>query len=361
MLCVGDVQLKTNLLLAPVAGYFDLAYRLVARSVPGVACRPGDVGGPRDVGDGTYGALGLACTELLCPHSVLRESDKAMWRAATSAEDSPVCMQLYGSDPPILAEAARWAEARGATLIDINMGCPVDKVTKKHGGSKLLCDPAHAVAVARAVVGAVAVPVTAKIRLGWDDGCLIADSLPPRLCDVGVQMITVHGRTTAMKFKPSVRLEGIAATVDGVKRHHPSIPVIGNGDITAPADAERMIRLTGCDGVMVARGAMGQPWLFRDIAYRLAVGQDPPPLPRVDRARLVLDHFENLVRYRDPMVALRTIKTRISKYSAHLQPWPGLRRDVQPIAEPEAFRDFWRAGTDRLARADAATPLAVGT
>ncbi len=358
MLRIGDVQLRTNLLLAPVAGYFDLAYRLVARSVPGVPCRFADRGGPYDVGDGTYGALGLACTELLCPHSVLRESDKAMWRAATSPEDSPVCMQLYGSDPVILAEAARWARDRGATVIDINMGCPVDKVTKKHGGSKLLCDPGHAVAVARAVVDAVSIPVTAKIRLGWDDTCLVADTLPTRLCDVGIQMITVHGRTTAMKFKPAVRLDGIAATVDGVKRHHPDIPVIGNGDITTPADAEAMIRLTGCDGVMVARGAMGQPWLFRDIAYRLAVGQDPLPLPRVDRAQLVLDHFENLVRYRDPLFALRTIKTRISKYSAHLQPWPGLKREVQPLRDAEEFRDFWRAGMALISEAVPAEPVA---
>lgn len=348
MLRVGNVQLQTNLLLAPVAGYFDLAYRLVARSVPGVACEPEHLGGPRDVGDGTYGALGLACTELLCPHSVLRETDKAMWRAATSPDDDPVCMQLYGSDLDILAEAARWAEGRGATVIDINMGCPVDKVTKKHGGSKLLCDPGHAVAVAKAVVDAVSVPVTAKIRLGWDDTCLVADSLPAKLCDVGIQMITVHGRTTAMKFKPSVRLDGITATVEGVKKHHPDIPVIGNGDITTAADAEHMIAVTGCDGVMVARGAMGQPWLFRDIAYRLATGRDAPVLPRADRAQLVLDHFENLATYRDPGFALRTIKTRISKYSAHLQPWPGLKRDVQPIQDAQQFRDFWQAGMAAL-------------
>ncbi|MEM9418972.1 MAG: tRNA-dihydrouridine synthase [Planctomycetota bacterium] len=354
MLRVGKVQLNTNLLLAPVAGYFDLAYRLVARSVPGVACEPEHVGGSLDVGDGTYGALGLACTELLCPHSVLRETDKAMWRAATSPDDDPVCMQLYGSDLDILAEAARWAEGRGATIIDINMGCPVDKVTKKHGGSKLLCDPGHAVAVAKTVVDAVSVPVTAKIRLGWDDTCIVADSLPARLCDVGIQMITVHGRTTAMKFKPSVRLDGITMTVEGVKKYHPDIPVIGNGDITTAADAEHMINVTGCDGVMVARGAMGQPWLFRDIAYRLATGRDPAPLPRVDRAQLVLDHFENLAKYRDEAVALRTIKTRISKYSAHLQPWPGLRRDVQPIHDAEQFRGFWAAGMEKLAEPDLA-------
>ncbi|MEM6458625.1 MAG: tRNA-dihydrouridine synthase [Planctomycetota bacterium] len=348
MLRVGSVTLRTNLLLAPVAGYFDLAYRLVARSVPGLACRPGDRGGPRDVGDGTYGALGLAFTELLCPHSLLRESDKAMWRAATSPEDNPVGMQLYGSDPRNLTAAAVWAQEHGATLIDINMGCPVDKVTKKHGGSKLLCDPGHAAALAAAVVKAVDVPVTAKIRLGWDDSCLIADSLPPRLCDAGVAMVTVHGRTTAMKFKPAVRLDGIAAVVESVKPRFPGVPVIGNGDITTPGDAARMMAVTGCDGVMVARGAMGQPWLFRDIAHRLATGEDPAPLPRAARAALVRDHFENLVRYRGEAVALRTIKTRISKYSAHLQPWPGLKRDVQPIADADAFRDFWDAGIERL-------------
>ncbi len=348
MLSIGDVQLQTNLLLAPVAGYFDLAYRKVVRSVGGVPCRPGDVSGPRDVGDGTYGAVGLTCTELLCPHAVLREADRAMWRAATDDEDRPVAMQLYGCDADILCEAARWAEARGATIIDINMGCPVDKVTKKHGGSKLLCTPGSTAKLAAAVVNAVSVPVTAKIRLGWDDDQIIVDTLPPALCDAGVQMITVHGRTTAMRFKPSVRLDGIAQTVAAVKRRHPDLPVIGNGDITTPADAERMVDATGCDGVMVARGAMGQPWLFRDIAHRLATGEDPPPLPRHERARLVLAHFENLARYRDDKVALRTIRQRISKYSAHLQPWPGLRRSVAAITDADAFRDFWQAGVGRL-------------
>ncbi|MEM8783390.1 MAG: tRNA-dihydrouridine synthase [Planctomycetota bacterium] len=353
MLSVGGVQLQTNLLLAPVAGYFDLAYRKVVRSVRGVPCRPKDLGGPRDVGDGTYGAVGLTCTELLCPHALLREADRAMWRAATDDEDRPVAMQLYGSDADILCEAARWAEARGATIIDINMGCPVDKVTKKHGGSKLLCNPGGTVKLAEAVVKAVRVPVTAKIRLGWDDSCLVMDSLPPRLCDVGIAMITVHGRTTEMRFKPSVRLDGIAATVESVKRAHPDAPVIGNGDIATPADAERMIGFTGCDGVMVARGAMGQPWLFRDIAHRLATGFDAEPMPRAERARLVLDHFERLAACRDEGVALRTIRQRISKYSAHLQPWPGLRRGVAALTSADEFREFWHAGVAALTEADA--------
>ena len=346
---IGDVQLPTNLFLAPVAGWFDLAYRLTVRSVAGVPCRPADRGTPRDIGDGTYGAVGLTCTELLCPHSLLREADRAMWRAATSPEDQPICMQLYGCDPDILIAAAHWAVEHGATVIDINMGCPVDKVTKKHGGSKLLCDPAATTQLAKAVVDAVDIPVTAKIRLGWDDDRIITDTLPPRLCDVGIAAITVHGRTTAQRFKPSVRLGGIADTVTAVKRSHPAIPVIGNGDIASAADAAAMIAATGCDGVMVARGAMGQPWLFREIAHRLATGTDAPPLSQRARAMLVLRHAEHLRRLRDERQALHGIRQRIAKYSPHLQPWPELRRTVHAMRHTEAFFAYWHARLPELA------------
>lgn len=353
MLRIGPLTLPTNLLLAPVAGYFDLANRLVVRSVKGVPCEAEHVDDPRyDVGDNTYGAVGLTCTELLCPQAVLKENDKSMWLASTAPEDRPVAMQLYGAELDILRQAAQWAEEHGAAVIDINMGCPVDKVTKKNGGSKLLCDPRGAVAIAKAVVDAVSVPVTCKIRLGWDDDSIIADTLPSMLCDVGAKMITVHGRTTAMKFRPSVRLEGIAMTVAGVKKHHPNIPVIGNGDIKTPEDAATMIAQTGCDGVMVARGAMGQPWLFRDIAYHLKTGKPAPPLPRVERAQLVLDHFEHLLRHRGERVAVNTIRFRTAKYSAHLQPWSGLRRNVQPMKTAEQFRDYWREGMARIAEED---------
>ncbi len=160
-LTIGNISLPTNLLLAPVAGYFDLANRLVVRSVKGVPCEPGHLGDGRyDIGDGTYGAVALTCTELLCPQAILNDSHKSQWLAATAPEDRPVAMQLYGAEPGILAEAARWAEAQGAAIIDINMGCPVDKVTKKNGGSKLLCDPSFAVTICKSVVDAVKTPVT---------------------------------------------------------------------------------------------------------------------------------------------------------------------------------------------------------
>jgi len=335
MLRIGEVELETNLLLAPIAGYCDLAFRLVVRSVSGYGGLSG------------RGAVGLACTDLLCPQAVLKESTKSLWLAATHPEDQPICMQLYGADGGIMAEAARWAQAHGAATIDINMGCPVDKVTKKNGGSTLLCDPGKTVRLAKQVVDAVKVPVTAKIRLGWDDKRMITDTLPAALADVGIAAVTVHGRTTQQKFRGEASLDGIACVVESVKRRH-DIPVIGNGDVKTPYDAKRMMDVTGCDGVMIGRGALGQPWLFRDTAYYLATGELPPPYPREERARLVLQHFENLLSMRDERIALNTIKRRMSWYSAHLQPWPGLRRGVQGVASASEFREFMTAGIERM-------------
>ncbi len=332
MLRIGNVQLETNVLLAPIAGYCDLSFRLVVRSLRGPS-----------------GGVGLACTDLLCPNAILAESEKTMWLAATCPEDQPLCMQLYGRHPDVMAEAARWAAANGATTIDINMGCPVDKVTKRNGGSKLLCEPSVAIDVVRAVVDAVDLPVTVKIRMGWDDTQIITRSLPPRLCDAGIAAITVHGRTTEQKFRPSVRLHGITDVVEVVKQHHAHVAVIGNGDITCPQDARRMIDVTGCDGVMIGRGALGQPWIFRDTAHYLATGEELEPLPRAERARAVLRHFELLLQLRgEERIALNMIRSRISWYSAHLQPWPGLRRRVQDIQSAAEFRDFVLHGIERI-------------
>ena len=352
MLRIGSVTLRTPLLLAPIAGYCDLAFRLVVRSVRATP----------ETGIGDDPGVGLACTDLLCPQAILSESDKAMWLAATCDDDRPLCMQLYGADAAILADAARWAQDHGAQIIDINMGCPVDKVTKKNGGSKLLCDPHGTVALARTVVNAVTVPVTAKIRLGWDDGQIITQTLPPALADAGIAAITVHGRTTAQMFRGQARLDTgrddcIRAVVDAM-RPFPGVPVIGNGDVKSPEDAKRMMDVTGCTGVMIGRGALGQPWIFRDTAHYLATGELPAPLPRAERAKLVLMHFENLLRLRDERIAINMLRSRMSWYSPHLQPWPHLKRDVQAIASASAMREFLQAGIERLAAED--TPRLCG-
>jgi tRNA-dihydrouridine synthase B len=175
--------------------------------------------------------VGLASTDLLNSHSILRGSPRAMNLAATCEQDSPLCMQLYGNEEDPLPEAARWAVDHGAAIVDINMGCPVDKVAKKHGGSLLLCDTDSTVRLTQRIVEAITpatgIPVTAKIRLGWDDRQLVGSELARRLEDIGIAAITVHGRTTEMRFKGEVRLGGIAEVKAAVK----AIPVIGNGEI----------------------------------------------------------------------------------------------------------------------------------
>src|ERR1700722_7061830 len=207
---LGPMQLATNLLLAPIAGYCDLAFRLVARSCGGV---------------------GMACTDLLCPEGVLRENRKSMELAMTTPDDSPLCMQLYGGNVERLCEAARWAEDRGAHVIDINMGCPVDKVTKLDGGSKLLCNPDNTLRMVERIIKVLRhTPLTAKLRLGWDDTCIVAPQMEARLENAGIALITIHGRTTEMRFSGEARLHGIAQVVAAVK----NIPVIGNGDIRLP-------------------------------------------------------------------------------------------------------------------------------
>src|SRR5580765_8312880 len=186
---IGSVKLATNLLLAPIAGYCDVAFRLVARSCGGV---------------------GLACTDLLCPEGVLRENKRSMELAATCPADSPLCMQLYGGEVERLCEAARWAEERGAHVIDINMGCPVDKITKRDGGSKLLCNPDNTLRMVEKIIRALRhTPLTAKLRLGWDDTCIVAPKLAAQLEDAGVTLVTIHGRTTAMRFSGEARLDAI--------------------------------------------------------------------------------------------------------------------------------------------------------
>jgi tRNA-dihydrouridine synthase len=187
-------------------------------------------------------------------------------------------------------------------------------------------------------------PVTAKIRLGWNDASLVTESLPKALADAGIAALTVHGRTAEQRFKGAVRLEGIAQVVAVLGKSHPGVPVIGNGDVRSAVDARRMMERTGCAGVMIGRAALGQPWIFRDTAHYLATGDQPAPLSRAERAKLVLDHFENLVRLRGERIAIAVIRQRMSWYSPHLQPWPNLKRDVQSICSAEEFREFMSRG-----------------
>lgn len=342
-LTIGPVHLATNLLLAPVAQYCDLAWRITCRE---------------------QGAVGLACTDLLSPQGLLRGTAKSLDLAATNDLDSPLCMQLYGSDPDILADGAAWAVRHGADVIDINMGCPVDKVTKKNGGSMLLCDPQRTVALASRVVQTVArasrgaVPVTAKLRLGWDDSCIVAPDLARSLERVGIQLITVHGRTTEMRFRGECRHEGIRDVVQAVDR----IPVLGNGDVTEPEHALAMMNATGCAGVMIGRGSFAAPWIFRR-AWALQTTGDPGPEPsEQEKLAAIRRYFSLMLEHRDDRYALHHIRRRISWFGKKLGPCKPLKQIVQDARDPALVFDAldrFEAGELRLLDDTPAEAMAV--
>ena len=329
---IGSLRLTTNLFLAPMAGYNDLSSRLIARSLGGV---------------------GLGSTELLCPHGVLRENKRSLELASTTPEDSPLCMQLYGANVDLLCEAARWAEDHGAHVIDINMGCPVDKVTKRDGGSKLLCNPDNTLWMVEKILKVLRhTPLTAKLRLGWDDTCVVAPQLAARLENAGISLITIHGRTTQMRFSGAARLDGIAQVVSAVKK----IPVIGNGDIRVPQDAVRMIDQTGCAGVMIGRGALSMPWIFRDIWSLLTTGVIPAPPTIEQKCQLLRDHFYSICRFREERFAVLEFRKRISWYAKQMFPCRILKTDIRVLESAAQFESIltrfldWRLPYDERVR-----------
>ncbi len=235
---IGSLTLKSNLFLSPLAGYTNLPFRLVVREVGGV---------------------GLCTTDLVNARSLLEKNHKALKLIETSPADSPLAVQLFGSVPEEMRDAAIYLESIGVASIDINMGCPVKKVVKVGGGSAMMTELDKTSALVKKMVDAVKIPVTAKMRLGWDDENLTAPDLARALEDAGVAAIFVHGRTREQGFGGTVNLAGIRKVVEAVK----TIPVIGNGDIITPQAAKKMFDETGCAGVSIGRGAFYDPWIFK--------------------------------------------------------------------------------------------------
>jgi tRNA-dihydrouridine synthase B len=249
---IGSLHLNSNLFLSPLAGYTNLPFRLVVREV---------------------GGAGLCTTDLVNARSLLEKNHKALKLIETRPADSPLAVQLFGSVPEEMRDAAIQLESFGAASIDINMGCPVRKVCKVGGGSAMMTELDKTAALVRGMVNAVKIPVTAKMRLGWDDENLTAPDLARALEDAGVAAIFVHGRTREQGFGGTVNLAGIRKVVEAVK----NIPVIGNGDIITPQAAKKMFDETGCAGVSIGRGAFYDPWIFkRTLEY---LGRAGTPLP----------------------------------------------------------------------------------
>ena len=266
----GPLTLASNLFLSPLAGYTNLPFRLTVRELGGV---------------------GLATTDLVNARSLLEKRPKALKLIETSPSDQPLAVQLFGSVSEEMRDAAVFLESLGVASADINMGCPVRKVVRIGGGSAMMTELDKTARLVKGMVEAVKIPITAKMRLGWDDENLTAPDLARALEDVGVGAVFVHGRTREQGFSGTVNLAGIRAVVQALK----TVPVIGNGDITTPEAAKMMLDETGCAGVSMGRGAFYNPWIFRDTLHYLKTGELLPEPPFEERVRVMCRHLDLMI------------------------------------------------------------------
>jgi nifR3 family TIM-barrel protein len=316
VLKIGNTTLATNLLLSPISGYCDLSFRLTVRRL---------------------GGLGLACTDLVNPRGLLEQTRKSLRIVQSDPADRPLCVQFYGHEADKMADAARWIRDHlEVDILDINMGCPAHKVCRRGSGAALLNNMSLGVGLARRVVEAVDIPVTAKMRLGWDDEHIVAPELSRQLEGVGVAGVIVHGRTAEQKFSGEVRLEEIAKVAEAVG----SIPVIGNGDVCSAWDAKRMLDITGCVGVMIGRAALRDPWIFRDTHAFLTTGEVPAGPSVEERVALMNEHFEHLVRLRGERLACLTFRQRASWYCKKLNPPVEFRERVRFVSSAVEYYEL---------------------
>jgi len=288
---IGLHELRSNLFLAPMAGVTDRPFRQLCKQL----------------------GAGMAASEMVSSNSLLWGSNKTLRRADHRGEDEPRAVQIAGADPQMMAQAAQYNRDHGAQIIDINMGCPAKKVCNVMAGSALLQHESLVARILRAVVAAVDIPVTLKIRTGWDRANRNGVAIAHIAEDCGIQALAVHGRTRSDLFQGEAEYETIAAIKSAVK-----IPVIANGDIDTPEKAAAVFAETGADGVMVGRAAQGNPWIFRQISHFLATGTKLLPPPVTEVRDTLLQHLENLYAFYGEHTGVRVARKHISWYSKGL-------------------------------------------
>jgi nifR3 family TIM-barrel protein len=309
---LNNLTLESRFVLAPLAGYTNLAFRLALREV---------------------GSLGLATTDLVNARALLIRSRRTMELIKTLPEDRPLAVQIYGANPVEMSQAAAWLESYGVSSIDINMGCPVHKVVRGGGGSALMCDARPAVELVRTVVNAVRIPVTVKMRLGWDDASLTAPFFAREFEKAGVAGITVHGRTREQGFGGKVNREGIRAVVEAVER----IPIFGNGDVRNLADAEGMLEETGCAGLAIGRGALLNPWFFRQLCRWEQTGDPGPSATFGERLAFMNRHFHLLVQHQGERFACLSFRKVANWYCRVLKPGKDIQQQLMMIDSANHF------------------------